>query len=133
VLGATLGVCLGWGFATHISTDVVVSQFLRRGHADAAQSLAAVVPDHSALVAYWGNADPVGPILLERDIVVIQPRVDEGEDAPKLIRELLAMHRRVFVREDGFSPQILARVLAGLQITRTVSQSPDVVEVGPVQ
>ncbi len=128
ILSGVLGTSLGWGFAAHVCTDVVASEFLRRDHAADARALASVLPDHAALVAYWGEADAIGPVLLEKDVVVIQPRLDDGQDAPRLIRELLAQGRRVFVREDGFDPDVLERVLAGLKVTTVEAQQIRIVE-----
>ena len=52
----------------------------------------------------------------DRDVVILDAHADEGKDAPTLIRELLARHRRVFVLQDGFPKDVLSRVLVGWRV-----------------
>jgi hypothetical protein len=114
LLAGAVGACLGWGLALHLSTDVTMSQVLRANNLARTRALSDVIPDKSAIVAHWGNADAAAPMLFNRDIVVLDVAADDGRDASQLIRELLSRNRRVFVLEDGFSPEIRGRVLAGL-------------------
>ena len=80
------------------------------------EALGRVLPDGSALVAYWGNKDAAVPLLFNRDIVILDARADEGKDAPLLIRELLHRNRRVFVLQSGFPGDVLSGVLAGWHV-----------------
>jgi len=72
------------------------------------------VPDRSAIVAYWGNTNAVVPLLMTRDVVILDASADECKDAPVLIRELLAMKRKVFVLDEGFTKENLERLRSGL-------------------
>jgi hypothetical protein len=110
------GVCLGWGLALHLGDDLPASRMLRAWKYQAAENLRAVVPDHSALIAYGGSRDAAGPLLFDRDVVILDAHPDDGADAPKLIRELMARNRRVFVLRGSFSGRALSRVLAGWDV-----------------
>ena len=110
------GICLGWGLALHLGDDLPASRMLREWKHRTAEELRAVVPDHSALIAYGGSRDAAGPLLFDRDVVILDAHPDDGEDAPKLIRELMARNRRVFVLRGSFSGRALSRVLAGWDV-----------------
>jgi hypothetical protein len=112
-LTLVVGVCLGWGLAVHLGDDLGASRMFRRVNYRTSEILRAAVPDHSALVAYWGRKDAAGALLFDRDVVILDAHADEGADAPTLIRELLARDRRVFVMQAGFPAKVLARVLEG--------------------
>jgi hypothetical protein len=114
LLLGTLGACLGWGLMLHLSTDVGMSQFMRANNLARTRALAEVLPNKAAIVAHWGNADAVGPLLLTRDIVVLDVAADEGRDSRLLIRDLFGRNRRVFLLEDGVSSEIMDRIRTDL-------------------
>jgi hypothetical protein len=113
ILTGVAGIGLGWGLALHLGDDMTASRRLRAANQRATEELGAVVPDYSALITYWGSRDAAGPLLFDRDVVILDARADAGADAPTLIRELLARQRRVFVDRRRFPHEVLARVLAG--------------------
>jgi hypothetical protein len=131
MLTVAVGVCLGWGLALHLGDDVAASRRVRARHLDETRTLRGVLPDHSALVAYWGSKDAAGPLLLDRDIVILDAHADEGKDAPMLIRELLARNRRVFVIQAGFPGDVLSRVLAGWKVVPIARPGAAVLELRP--
>jgi hypothetical protein len=112
-----VGVCIGWGFSLHLAEDVSVSQALRAVNLSSTEEIRAVVPTNSALVAHWGASYPAAPLLLTRDIVVVDAHADGGESTSVLIRELLAKGRRVFVLEGGFPEGMVQEISAGLKAT----------------
>ena len=83
-----------------------------------------MLPERSAFVAYFANRDPAVPLLFHRDIVIRDAVGDEGEDAPVIIRELLAQGRRVFLLKSGFSPELLDRVMERLRRVRNHDHEP---------
>jgi hypothetical protein len=83
------------------------------------------LPDNSALVVFWANSHGVGPLLLHRDIVVVDAHADDGQAAPVLIRELLARKRRVFLFNYGFPADMLDRVVAHLRVEPTLDEAPE--------
>jgi hypothetical protein len=112
----TAGMCLGWGFTLHLD-DIVASQRVRRFYVARTEVLAGVLTDRSALVAWWGNKHAAGPLLFDRDIVILDAYADNGKDAPVLIRQLLGAGRRVVLIANDFPADVLERVLRGLQAT----------------
>jgi len=127
-LAVAVGLCLGWGLGLHILDDLQASHALRRFKQARTAELERVLPDHSALVAYFANRDPAVPLLFHRDIVILDAVGDEGEDAPALIRELLAQGRRVFLLKSGFSPELLERVMRGFEGSAVTTTSLEIVE-----
>ena len=115
-LAAVAGICLGWAFMLHMD-DVVASQRIRRFYQARTVKLAAVLPDRSAFIAWWGYKHAAVPLLFERDIVILDAYADSGKDAPKLIRHLLEDGRRVVLLADGFPPDVLEQVIRGLNVT----------------
>lgn len=109
-----LGVCAGWGFFFHLESDLVGSRFRRQINAERLEILQRIIPDHSALFAYWGNKDAAGPLQLTKDVVILDPWADDGRDARLLEQELLSQDRRVFVLENDMPDEILR----GLVINR---------------
>ena len=114
LLALAVGASLAWGAAIHLLDDVSWSQRLRSVNLQRTELFDQTLTDSSALVAYWGLKDSAGPLLLDRDIVIIDAHADDGKDAPILIRELLDKQRPVFVFKDGFPPMMLDRILDGL-------------------
>jgi hypothetical protein len=114
LLTGVAGICLGWGLALHLGDDVPASRTLRAWKHQWTEELRAVVPDHSALITSGATRDVTGPLLFDRDVVILDAEADHGEAAPTLVRELLARGRRVFVLRRQLHPRILSRVLAGL-------------------
>lgn len=112
-LAAVAGASLGWAFMLHLGDDVLHSRNLRLNNYARANFLKAHVPDGAALVAFGGLKDAVGPLLLERDVVVLDPRADGMSDAPMLIRELLHQGRRVLFFDHGLPAQIRVRCTMG--------------------
>jgi hypothetical protein len=123
-----VGICLGWGLAFHLGSDVIASRRVKGANASRTADLRQALPDHSALLTYWGNRDAAGPLLLERDLVVLDVHADDGEDAPVLIRELLQQHRRVFVQRGGIPPALYARVSDGLNVSPQPGQGITLIE-----
>ena len=103
LLGACVGLCLGWGLALHLTQDVTASQWVRRIKAERTRALAPVLTNHSALLAYRGFKDSASPLLFDRDIVILDVRADMGASAPALVREMLGQVRWIFLLADGMA------------------------------
>lgn len=115
-LASALGLCLGWSLSLHVIEDVTASQRLRRQNMAITNKLEQIVPTHSAVVTYWGAKDPAIPLVMTRDVVILDTRADEGRAAPMLIQALLAQNRRIFLLETGVPPEVRARVLVGVRL-----------------
>jgi hypothetical protein len=127
-LGSVVGLALGWGLTLHLADDVVGAHLLRGHNHARGEVFSRVLPDHSALIAYWANRDGVVPLLFDRDIVVLDGGADDGVDAPALLRELFARQRRVFLIPSGFSPEVLQRIREGLSGDRVAGESLEILE-----
>ena len=126
--GTAIGLALGWGCALHLADDVVGAHLLRRANQRRGEVLSRVLPDRSALVAFWANRDAAVPLLFDRDIVILDAGADRAADAPVLVRELLAQQRRVFLLPNGFSPAEVERIRAGLRSERVAGEQLDIFE-----
>ncbi|MGH9385431.1 MAG: hypothetical protein ACRD2N_14205 [Vicinamibacterales bacterium] len=122
------GVALGWGLTLHLLDDVAMAHTVRGWNLSRTVAYEQAVPDHSALVVYWGNKDAVGPLLLSRDIVVLDVHADQGRDAPVLIDELLNSGRRVFLWQDGFPDELLKKTVSGVDATPARDASTPLLE-----
>lgn len=123
-LAAAVGCCLGWALALHAFDDVLMSQNLRAHQRERTTALAALLPAGSALVTFGGSATPAGPLLFNRDLVILDTRADDGTDAPMLIQELLRRKRRVFLLDEGLPVDVRARVVSGLDVMPATQGGP---------
>lgn len=130
-LGPALGLCLGWALAVHLGDDLRTSRALRGRHLEQAAALAREVPDGSAIFAYAGTKDAAGPLQLDRDLVVVDVRYDDGEAAPALAAEMAARGRRVFVLADGFPQPVFEAMAAGRPVRGVMRRPLTVLEVLP--
>jgi hypothetical protein len=112
-LSVAAGFAIGWACALHLVDDVRASHRLKTRKLEETSALARVLTDGTALVGYLGSKDAAVPLLFDRDIVILDARADEARDAAMLVRELRSRDRRVFVLQNGFAGDALARVLAG--------------------
>jgi hypothetical protein len=128
LLALSTGVCLGWAVTLHLAYDVPLAQGRRRYHLERTQALSMALPDNSALIAYWGMKEPAGPLLMDRDLVVLDPRTDDGVDAGTLIRELLKQKRRVFVLDESLPQSIRERVIGDFRTVAVDNARVNVLE-----
>lgn len=119
-----LGAGLGWALAVHLGDDVATSRRFRQRNCDTAEEVARRLPDgRVALFAYWGRKDPFGVLHLARPLVVVDPWIDGGRDAPQLVGELLARGDRVVVLGQSFPQHIYDSMKVG-RSARLVSRRP---------
>jgi hypothetical protein len=97
-----VGACLGWGLATHLTDDLPASRRLRRVSETRLMAAREVLPrdERLAIFAPWGTRNALGPLLLDHDLVIVDPRVDGGKDAPVLLGQLRAQGRRIFIMDE---------------------------------
>lgn len=124
---AAAAACLAWGFVLHLGSDLQTSRVLRQTNLEKTRALAQAIPrdapNGSALIAFWGNKDAAGPLLLDRDLVILDVRNDRGASARDLVDALLTRGRRVFLLATGFPPHGVQVLLAGRQ-HRVVTTDP---------
>lgn len=126
---------LGWGFTVHAGDDWRTSRIIRQVSLERTRALAEAIPrdapEGSALFTYWGNKDAAGPLLLERDLVILDVRNDRGEDARELMDALFAEGRRVFLLATGFPPRGVEGLLTDRQYRVVLDEPLTVIEVRP--
>ncbi len=111
------GLCLGWSLALHLGDDLHASRGRRAQSAAQVALIEPHLPDGAAVFVWWGNKDSLGPLLLDRDLVVADPWMDGGETAGELTATWLAAGRRVLV-VGGMPPTILGALADGHAVSR---------------
>jgi hypothetical protein len=120
-----VGLCLSWSLCIHLGDDLPAVRSLRAYHLRQSEVLAEILPNHSALFAFGPVKDSAGPLLLVRDLVILDPMLDAGEDAPGQARALLAAGRRVFVDLARMPEEVFERLREGLEVqVRVPGQDP---------
>jgi hypothetical protein len=129
--GLALGLCVGWAAGVHLGDDLPASRNVRQRMARRTQLLERALPasDPSALfvLGYWVNA--AAPLQLERPLLIADALRDELHDAPGLVRALVGRGRRVFVLNQGFRPEELSSMAAGLEMTPVPSTNAELLEI----
>lgn len=116
LLGAVLGASLGWAIALHLADDVAGDRAVRAENGRRLAELAAHVPrEPVVLFAYWGAKDAYGPLALDRDIVIVDPWIDDGATARTVVDSALDAERRVFVASPMPGP-IFRAMTRGLRV-----------------
>lgn len=114
--GALAGAAVAWALVVHLMDDLPASRARRHRNLETTHLLDQVLPrapDRSALFVWWGTKNGVGPLLFERDLLVVEARTDEGRSMSTLLDELLHDGRKSFVVANGFPKEVLSSALAG--------------------
>lgn len=128
-VGWMLGVTLAWSLIVHVADDVKASRAQRAAHERVYRAIDLRLPKQSsALLCFWGDCDPLGPLLLGRDLVIAKGAVDRAADVPRLVDAFLGAGRRTFVFADGWPPPVLGPILADRKV-KLVSEAPLILEV----
>lgn len=108
---ALVAASLVWAFAAHVGDDLRASRELRGKNAERLRALSSLVPAHAALFTFWGAKDALGPLLLERDFVLVDPNNSRGADMPMLADAFLKRGTRVLVDAGTFPGPVLLPLL----------------------
>jgi hypothetical protein len=111
-LCAALGLALGWAFFVHALEDVPADHEVRELHARVARTLSPEVPQRSAVAACSNQKMGLGILQLDRDLVVVDVCVDDGQAAAPTIQALLDAGRRVLVYANGIEEPLLRSLTA---------------------
>jgi hypothetical protein len=110
-LPVAVAACLTWGLTLHVMVDLQASRRTREFHAERTRAMDQVLPDRSALVAYYWQKESAVPLIATRDVVIVNPWADEGHDTSELVDLLLGQGRRVFVLNETYPPELLDSLL----------------------
>ena len=130
ILAPALGVLLGWAAAAHLGDDVRAARALRRANLDKLTAVAALLPDVPAAV-FAHRPAALGPLLLERNLVIANPGVDAGRDAPVLVEALQRSGRRVFAVLAGMPVAEQRALVAGRPVRAVGGPGSAFAEIGP--
>jgi hypothetical protein len=122
--GALAGAAVAWALIVHVVDDLPASRDRRARNLAVAQVLDRQLPpapEKIALFVWWGMKNGVGPLLFDRDILVVEARLDQARSMGALLDDVLRAGRRTFVVVNGFPPAVLTEKLAG----RTTRQHGD--------
>jgi hypothetical protein len=129
-LAPALGVLLGWATAVHLGDDLRAARALRTANLGKLEAVASLLPDlPAALFAH--QPTPLGPLLLDRDVVIAATGVDQGRDAAALVDAFQRAGRRVFAVLPDM-PEVERRALTGGRLVRPLGGAESLfVEIGP--
>jgi hypothetical protein len=90
-----LGACLGWAAVVHLGDDLPAARALREMNYGRLQTMETLLPQCRAAL-FTFKAVPLGPLLLDRDVVLADTAIDDGRDAGMLVEAFQRAGRRVF-------------------------------------
>lgn len=129
-LALTLGAALGWGAAVHVGDDLMSARALREKNLAKLRSVSTLMPDGPVAIFAHGAA-ALGPLLLERDVVIADTAVDDGHDASAIADALLQAHRQVFAVLPNMPDGERRALLDGRAVTPVGTSDSLLVELGP--
>jgi hypothetical protein len=107
LLSLALGGCVMWSVMAHLGDDLPASRRARMAASRWTEVLDRSLPPRAAVFAWKGVRNTVAPLLLERDLVILDAARDEGASARELSEIFLERERRVFVIANGFPADLL--------------------------
>jgi hypothetical protein len=114
-LAFAAGASLAWALTIHVGDDVQASRTLRESRLDYRRQISPYLEGATAVFAGGPIRDALGPLLLERDVVIATPVLDRGATTRDLIDAFLARGRRVFLLPNVLPPDSLNDAIAGKQ------------------
>jgi hypothetical protein len=131
LLAGLAGAALGWAVVVHLGDDLPSSRGLRQLNQERLAAVREALPEPVALFAFWGNKDPLGPLLLERDVVIADPFLDQGATAAQLVEAFHAQGRRVVVLVANFPARIFDEMRGDRPAVGLSPGPPPLVEILP--
>jgi len=125
-----LGACLGWAAVVHLGDDLPAARAMREMNYSRLQAVETLLPKcRAALFAF--KAAPLGPLLLDRDVVLADTAIDDGRDADMLVEAFQRAGRRVFAVLPTMPETHRQALLHGRRISPVGSVDSLFVEIGP--
>lgn len=115
--------CIGWAATIHVGSDVAQVRRMRAFSAEQFRLLADVIPDRAAYLGAAHVRDAAGPLILEKDLVILEPEHDLP-GALAVARQLHARGYRLFFDSAELAPDTIARFREALVLT-VVVPGPD--------
>lgn len=114
----TLAATIAFAFCAHWREDAMAAAMVRWFNGANQALLERNLPPRAALVVYAGKVAAVGTLILDRDLVVLDPWADSGRTAPALIDALLGKGRTVVVLRNGMPDEVYRGITAGRRVER---------------
>jgi len=116
LLAFAAGAALAWAVVLHLGDDLPASRRVREERRALAARVRPYLEGPSALFATGVEKDALGPLVLERDLVLANPALDQAATASELLDGFLAQGRRVFLLPNVLPVERIDRILEGRQI-----------------
>lgn len=110
-LGGLVAAGVAYAALVHFGDDLPASRSLRRFNEGLVERWRHVVTDRSALFVYRAGQCGAAPLHLEKDVLIADPALGGGGDAPQLVRDLFAADRRIFIDTKDMPLGALARIV----------------------
>lgn len=127
---ALLGACMIWSMAAQVD-DHRAARRIRARNADRLEAYSQFIPENVAFFSYWGNKDALGPLLLDRDFVLVDPNYTQGRDTFMLIDAFLERGTRVLLDVHNYPRNQLRAILERHPYREVAPGRFPVIELGP--
>ena len=114
----------------HLGEDARTARETRAFIRERADDLNGKLPDRSAVLTWTYARNAAAPLLLERDVLVIDASRDRARDAPMLVAQLLDQGRRVFLIKNFFDWRIRSELVDEFGVAGFRSGVLDLLELG---
>ena len=125
-----LGACLGWAMVVHLGDDLPAARAMRELNYGRLQAVETLLPKCRAALFVF-KAAPLGPLLLDRDVVLADTSIDDGRDAGMLIEAFQSAGRRVFAVLPSMPETHRQELLRGRRASPVGADDSLFVEIGP--
>ena len=125
-LPAAAAAAVSWAAVIHVGEDVPTTRAWRTSNARKLRDLDARLPRGApeALLAFRPWPDTFGPLLLNRDLVIVDGKIDDGRTLVPITRELLAKGRRVHLLALDMPKEIGAELSRTFRVTLPAESRP---------
>ena len=121
VASGTLAAALAWSLGVHLCDDLPASRRMREFNAERLERAATGIKGPAACFAYWGGKDALGPLALDRNVVIADVWADGAEAAPSLRDAFLREGRHVYVATP-IPDEELARIVGSNRLASVEKQ-----------
>jgi hypothetical protein len=132
LVSGTLGLALMWSMAVHLADDLPMSRRLRQQNAQVGRILAPALPDRGVVFVWAAARNGLAPLLLERDLILVDFARDQGEDASLLLDAFLERGDRVILVPVGAPRPVLDPLLEGRYLKVLEQEPVPVLEITPL-
>jgi hypothetical protein len=123
-----VGCCVAWAATVHLTDDLRATRRYRDYTRKQYELFKSNIPNLSALVTQRVTRDSAGPLILDRDVVIVDASIDDGASLKNLIDELHGQGRKVFVDTADFPADLLTRIQRSKELAVVVPGKQPIIE-----